>query len=507
MNQPKHNKVLIVEDHRDMLMVLRKYLEDQEFTVFEAESGEKGIELYQKHLPDLVLLDIMLPGISGLDVLNQIKNHKRNNGYIPVIIITAKNDISDIVRGLSTGADDYITKPFHFDELIARIKSALRLKELNEMLVDQSRRLEGANNEIKGLNSALLKKNRELRKNIYGLHSLFEVSMDLSSILELDNLINSALLTIIGQYSCKNALFLLRDEREQDRLHVFGHKGFGEEIVEKIALPADDPMVSFFLTHPAPIHLPDLEKQIVTTQAFTDLQNNEIELVMPVISSQKVNGVLCFGPRVKKGQYEERELQQITILGNIISIAVNNALLYEEVEQLSYTDGMTDLHNYRYFELRLKEEVMRHNRTRAGLSLLILDVDHFKNFNDTLGHQAGDRVLRKLAGILKETVRENDIVARYGGEEFAVILPAVDRAGAKILAERIRQRVEESFFEGEHVQPLGKVTVSVGEANLPHDSDNFMDLIRKADTALYAAKKNGRNQVKTFSPDVTGQKQ
>jgi diguanylate cyclase (GGDEF)-like protein len=186
-----------------------------------------------------------------------------------------------------------------------------------------------------------------------------------------------------------------------------------------------------------------------------------------------------------------------------VSIALSNASLYDEVTQLSYTDGMTELHNYRYFEMRLKEEILRHTRNKQGVSLIILDVDHFKNYNDTLGHQAGDEVLRQLGGILKHTVRENDIVSRYGGEEFAVILPSVGKEGVIILAERIRSHVADAEFKDEHVQPLGKLTVSIGTASLPLDASDSTDLIYKADTALYAAKHSGRNCVRQYSPELT----
>lgn len=501
MADKKQFKVLIVEDHRDMLLVLKKYLEDQNFIVLEADSGESGIEKFHEAGPDLILMDIMLPGISGLEAIEKIKKTVSPDNYIPIIIITAKNDISDIVDGLGTGADDYIIKPFHFDELIARIKSALRLKELNELLVGQSRSLENANKEISGLNNELVEKNRELRKNIYGLHSLFEVSMDLSSILDLEGLVSSTLLTIVGQYSCKNALFMLNNKHDHNRLEVLNSKGFDNNL-DNISIEKSDPMMQYFITHPQPVGLEDLKHKINTSPSFNELDRIGISLISPVLMKNDVSGLICFGERVKQQSYEEREIQQISILTNIIAIAINNASLYRDVEQLSYTDGMTDLHNFRYFELRLKEEVQRHNRTKAGLSLLILDVDYFKNFNDTMGHQAGDEVLRKLGIILKDTARENDIVARYGGEEFAVILPTVDREGALVLAERIRSNIESAHFEGEHVQPSGKITVSIGEASLPEDSDNYEDLIRKADIALYAAKRSGRNKVQTYNPKM-----
>ena len=124
-----------------------------------------------------------------------------------------------------------------------------------------------------------------------------------------------------------------------------------------------------------------------------------------------------------------------------------------------------------------------------------------------MGHPAGDEVLRKLAQILKETVRENDIVARYGGEEFAVILPSIEKPGGVILAERIRENVEKTYFDHEEIQPGGKVTVSIGVASLPLDASDYHELMNKADIALYRAKNNGRNRVVPYSPEMENHNQ
>ncbi len=496
-------KVLIIEDHKDMLLVLKKYLEDQDFDIITAETGEEGLELFNSEKPDLILVDIMLPGISGLDVIQSIKDRddRQESTYIPIIVITAKNDIQDIVTGFNNGADDYIIKPFHFEELSARIKSAIRIKRLNEMLLTQSHSLESANREISGLNDTLLAKNKELRKNIYGLHSLFEISMELSSILEYNELISRTIFTMMGQYSVKAAFYMQADQK-MNQLRVYDSRGDIPMTIEEVKLDAEDSLISYFRIHPAPSLITDIKKEINTSAVFHELENHNVTLIAPVMLKGKIEGLFCFGERVKSSDYEERELQQIAILANIISIAINNARLYQEVEQLSYTDAMTDLHNYRYFRMRLNEEIMRDKRTGSGLSLLILDVDYFKNFNDTLGHQAGDRVLKQLSDILKETVRENDIVARYGGEEFAVILPSVDKKGAMILAERLRVNIEQAKFDGEEVQPGKRVTVSIGEASLLDSEMEADTLIKHADLALYAAKESGRNKVVAFSPDL-----
>ncbi len=165
------------------------------------------------------------------------------------------------------------------------------------------------------------------------------------------------------------------------------------------------------------------------------------------------------------------------------------------LEQLAITDGLTELHNHRYFHERLASEVERSNRTHLPLSLLMIDVDHFKHYNDTNGHPAGDAVLRGVAQILRDGRRMNDAVARYGGEEFAVLLPDTPRGAASGLAEALRARVEEREFAQAGSQPLGRLTISVGVACSPDDAASASELLQAADDALYRAKEAGRNRV------------
>jgi diguanylate cyclase (GGDEF)-like protein len=187
------------------------------------------------------------------------------------------------------------------------------------------------------------------------------------------------------------------------------------------------------------------------------------------------------------------------ILTNMLSVALHNSQNFEQIKALSYTDEMTGLHNYRFFTMRLREEIARAKRNESSLSLLILDVDYFKNYNDALGHPAGDEVLRQLSNLLKSSVRDNDIVARYGGEEFAVILPATEIDGAAKLAERIRVKVEKHHFPSEEIQPGGVLTISIGIAVFPDNANNMEDAIVAADRALYFAKASGRNRVVEFN--------
>lgn len=170
-----------------------------------------------------------------------------------------------------------------------------------------------------------------------------------------------------------------------------------------------------------------------------------------------------------------------------------------QLEELSTQDGLTQLANIRHFKNQLEIE---HNRAQSysdHYCIVLFDVDHFKNYNDRNGHPAGDALLRHLSKILQENIRNTDLAARYGGEEFIVLLRSTDHEGGWIFAERIRKVIEEHRFEYGELQPLGKLTISVGVAEFPQSGKTMENLIEAADQALYQSKRNGRNQTTSAS--------
>jgi diguanylate cyclase (GGDEF)-like protein len=169
--------------------------------------------------------------------------------------------------------------------------------------------------------------------------------------------------------------------------------------------------------------------------------------------------------------------------------------LNEILTDMATRDGLTALHNHRHFYEVLTKELGRSNRHKRVFSLLFMDVDFFKRFNDTHGHLEGDKLLQGLAEIFTKRFRKTDLVARYGGEEFIVLLPETDKDGARIVAEDIRKLVEDHPFKGRETQPQEKVTVSIGLASFPDDGSDKESLIKSADEALYRAKSRGRNIV------------
>lgn len=167
----------------------------------------------------------------------------------------------------------------------------------------------------------------------------------------------------------------------------------------------------------------------------------------------------------------------------------------ERLKELSITDGLTGAYNHRHFVERLEEEIKRAERYGKRLSLIMSDIDHFKEYNDLNGHPAGDEVLSGVASCLKEGIRGQDLLARYGGEEFSIILPETGKDKAHLLAERIRELVRGKVFPFESDQPGGDLTMSFGVATYPEDAVTSGDLVKKADAALYRAKETGRDRV------------
>jgi len=167
----------------------------------------------------------------------------------------------------------------------------------------------------------------------------------------------------------------------------------------------------------------------------------------------------------------------------------------EELRQLAITDGLTGLYNYRYFKEQLLQELKRAQRHSLNISVAMIDIDHFKQYNDKNGHPAGDVVLKDIARLLRDNIRNIDLAARYGGEEFSLILIETDKPSAKIVAEKIRRLIEDYGFAYESSQPDSKLTISTGVATFPEDGEDFDTLVSKADQRLYLAKEAGRNLI------------
>ncbi|MDZ4064995.1 MAG: sensor domain-containing diguanylate cyclase, partial [Coriobacteriia bacterium] len=218
------------------------------------------------------------------------------------------------------------------------------------------------------------------------------------------------------------------------------------------------------------------------------------QAAVPLKTGDHVIGVMA----IASASYREltvAEMERLQVIGNQSSLSLQNALLHGELERLSVTDRLTELYNHGYFQQRLEEELGRANRFGHRLSLIMLDIDDFKDFNDTFGHPRGDKVLQAVSAMIKLNLREIDVAARYGGEEFVVVLPETDADGALLVAQRIRDSVAEyDFIGGDDIPPVRK-SVSLGIATYPAHATSQARLIEAADRAMYAAKRNGKDRV------------
>lgn len=215
----------------------------------------------------------------------------------------------------------------------------------------------------------------------------------------------------------------------------------------------------------------------------------------PILIGERRIAVMNFTDRASGDAFGERDLELLQTIGPQIAVAIDRTALKDragEFEQLSVTDSLTGLLNRRYLDERLHEEMTRARRHSSAITLMMIDVDNFKSYNDSFGHPAGDLALKMVSTALKDTLRADDIAARFGGEEFAILLPRTNAEEAAAIAERIRLRVEHTAF------PNRRITISIGIASQSNDFDTSKDWITAADMALYEAKHLGRNNVQVY---------
>ncbi|HKP69792.1 MAG TPA: diguanylate cyclase [Pyrinomonadaceae bacterium] len=290
----------------------------------------------------------------------------------------------------------------------------------------------------------------------------------------------------------ERASLLLRSEQADElvtkaavgaRINLFSEPNVGQR-VSKLVLEDGNPVV-----------VEDIKRIGIRSAPPSWRYKTNSFLSYPITIGKRMIGVMNFTDKVTGDAFDERDLELLEAIAPQIAVAIDRTVLKDkagEFEQLSVTDALTGLLNRRYLEKRLIEEIQRSKRHRFPMSLMMLDVDEFKSYNDAFGHPAGDAALRIVAGVLQDILRGADVAARYGGEEFAILLPQTTSVEAATIAERLRQRIEHTEF------PKRQVTVSIGIASISNDLETPADVVGAADHALYEAKNQGRNNVRVY---------
>jgi diguanylate cyclase (GGDEF)-like protein len=238
----------------------------------------------------------------------------------------------------------------------------------------------------------------------------------------------------------------------------------------------------------------DIEKSDLDINPVLKKEGIRFVAAVKLVGNETLLGILYiddFKPR----NFSEFDRKTLEMFANIAGLALEKFRLIEQTRQLALTDGLTGLYNHRYLHERLGQEISRARRTGKSMSVLLIDVDNFKKYNDANGHLAGDDALKKIASIIRDNIRHGDVASRYGGEEFVVLLYDAKKEDAMKVAERIRSMVEGEYFLGEENLPSRKLTVSIGIAAFPEDSETKDMLLKKADDAMYEAKLRGKNRI------------
>ncbi|HOD42213.1 MAG TPA: diguanylate cyclase, partial [Candidatus Wallbacteria bacterium] len=363
---------------------------------------------------------------------------------------------------------------------------------------------------LKMMMNELTQTNQLLEQRLYEIKVLYDISQSINFISDTQELLSKIIQKTIEAVGAHHASIMLLNDTT-DELEVKIIQGIAPHKISENKIDFENPSITgalagaklksnlgiagavFGSAKPLIINdAPNDERFHKFPGTGYDIENM---ICVPLISNNKPYGVINVVNKNGGLKFSENDLHVITSIANQISLILEKVKLYEQ----SITDGMTKLFIHRYFQARLDEEIIRARRYQSTLSLIMLDVDHFKRFNDTYGHQMGDVVLVGVAGVVQSLIRNNiDIPARYGGEEFAVVLPETDIEGAYRLAERIRAEISKKAFE--HNGKKVNVTASLGIASYPQHASNKLDLISRADMALYKSKENGRNRVSVYEP-------
>jgi diguanylate cyclase (GGDEF)-like protein len=331
------------------------------------------------------------------------------------------------------------------------------------------------------LETELLKRNKELII-INSLSSAFISSENLDLVME--DLMDKVLLIT----DFHTGWLLLK---ENEKLSMKTSRGISPEVRQKIEEGALASLCANTIEIREPLSV--IESDEISKIPFLYEEGIVFLVIVPLVSESSVTGLFFLASRVGR-DFDFEFASLMTLVGNHVTHIIGKIKLFLETKRLSITDGLTGLYNTRYFYKTLDLEIARTNRYGNSFSLMLFDIDNFKLLNDTLGHQAGDKVLQELAKILQAISRETDTVVRYGGEEFIIILPNTPEEETIFLADRIRSTVQEFNFRINNTEKV-KITLSGGIASYPKNAGDVKSLLNAADNALYAAKAAGKNVI------------
>ena len=461
-------RVLVVDDVAPNIRLLEAKLSAEYFDVISAANGSDALRLAANDSPDLILLDVMMPGMDGFETCRRLKADATTH-HIPIVMVTALSDASDRVRGLEAGADDFLTKPVNDIALFARVRSLIRLKTMTDEL-----RLREETSHQLGLMLGVGSEAVDVRRA--SVLIVEDNSIDIANIREVLQIDSDDIETAT---TAAAGLEAVRSGAHDIVITSLGLNG-GDALRFCSQLRAQEK------SRQLPILLVAEEDEIQRVAKAMDIGVNDY-LLKPIDRNELLARVRT---QIRRRRYQDRLREN-----------------YQQSLSLALTDSLTGLYNRRYLYSHLKGLTVRSGDSHKDMSILLMDIDYFKQVNDQHGHSAGDAVLRELAERIMKNVRNFDLVARLGGEEFVIVMPDADRSIAERVAERLRARISGEVFHAPAEDVDIPISVSIGIATKQDDEEwaqvDPTELLRRADIALYAAKNAGRNTVRLYDPSMT----
>lgn len=448
-------RVLVVDDILPNVKLLEAKLSNEYYDVLTASNGEEALRKALSDSPDIILLDVMMPGMDGFEVCRRIKDNPKI-AHIPVVMVTALTDAADRVRGLQAGADDFLSKPVNDIALMARVRSLVRLK----MTVDEWRA-------------------RELTASQLG------VTDDAPSVMH--EPVENARVLVIEDQAFESDKIVSTLKTDNDIVLVAQN---GTKAMELVAHNDFDLLV-------VSLNL----KQEDGLRLCSHLRSNERTRSIPILmlGGEEDMPRIAHGLEIGAHDYIIRPIDRNEFMARArtqIRRRRYQARLrdnYETSLSLALTDSLTGLYNRRYLETHLQKLLQKNQESKKSLCVLILDIDHFKSVNDTYGHTVGDEVLKIFSFRIQDNLRSFDLVARLGGEEFVAILPDASEELSQFVAERLRRSIAEKPFRVRVPEGEITVTTSIGGALIFYGDHTVQSVLDRADKALYEAKNGGRN--------------
>jgi two-component system cell cycle response regulator len=485
-------RILIADEDEALSRTVSWLLREQGYEVAVAPGGARVIESLEAHAPDLLMVDVQMREVDGYDLLRRVNADARWHD-MPVLVVSALPAEEAMTQLLSLGATDFISKPFHVRELLARIRVQLRIRQ--ELL--------HARSALKSTQVELTRARAEAESRRKMVDILHEVTGDFSS----EELYQILVRRVARALDISHCSLILARPGDETGIVAAAYEAPGLTRLEvrlerypeiQSALETGEPVLIEDVDQSALYN--DVRLEWAATGTMVPFRS---VIALPFRLDGEQAGVIFLRTLLDEPPLGRSDVEFADTVVRAAVAAIRRAQMIEStradkarLEVLALTDPLTQTHNRRALMERLTAELERARRYALQLSMLMIDLDHFKAVNDSYGHVVGDEVLRGVSRILQREARAVDVVARFGGEEFVVVLPETGEEGAMSLAERIRSRVAETppLAGGEY--GWLRVTVSIGVATIPSPRVNSPeDLIALADEALYRAKAQGRNRV------------